>query len=247
MGEPLDCYLVIPCYRESERLPGFLQELCQALEQSKRAVRVRVVDDGSGEPERRKVEETVRRLQASYSFLDDVLALPENQGKGGAIRSGWRERPHPCRYLGFIDADGAVRPSGFLKVLQKGLAAEGAALVVGSRRVPGGAVKRDWSRRVLSAAFSLLTRFSYRVDVSDTQCGCKLVAEEWYRTIESELVETGFALDIELLWRARRAGRETLEVGVDWEEQSGSKVSWSGGLELARDVFLRRIGSRGGD
>lgn len=243
----LDAYLIIPCFRESERLPVFLAELLDALGRSENRVRVRVVDDGSGRSEHAKVERAVERLRGTNVILDEVFALPENRGKGAAIRAGWDSIDVPCRFLGFIDADGAVRPSGFLSLLQRALELEGEAVVAGSRRAPGGSVKRVWSREVFSELFSRLVKCRYGIEVLDTQCGCKLVSEPWYRRVASELDEEGFGLDIELLARAKRDGCVIREVGIDWEEQAGSKVGWRGALNLVSDVAFRRIGARAGE
>src|SRR5687767_5575305 len=98
--------LVVPCYRERERLPQFLPELCRALRDMP-GVRIRVVDDGSGPAQQAWLKAYVDELRREHPQLEPAQLNAVNQGKGGAVYSGW-ERPAGAEFLAFVDADGAV-------------------------------------------------------------------------------------------------------------------------------------------
>ena len=76
------------------------------------------VDDGSGPEEAEKMESLVSDLQNSYDFLLDPLLVQKNQGKGGAIYSGWDTADvDDFRWVAFVDADGAISSEETLRFL----------------------------------------------------------------------------------------------------------------------------------
>lgn len=236
-----DCLLVVPCFRESERVPRFLSELCRCVQASDRDVDVQLVDDGSGPAERENLGDLVKERQSVYPFLQDVIALEENQGKGAAIRSGWQHAQGAYRYFAFVDADGAVSGAEALRLLEIALRSDG-ALVLASRRVKEARADRLWLRRLVAASFSAMARFFYRVGVLDTQCGCKYIPADWYAAQANPFRENGFGFDLELIVRARETGLPLQEVGIAWQEAPGSKVNVESCYRLGKKVALRRIG-----
>jgi dolichyl-phosphate beta-glucosyltransferase len=61
--------------------------------------------------------------------------------------------------------------------------------------------------------------------LSDTQCGFKLLDGRVARKLFAEVVTTGFAVDVELVWLARRGGYRVEEVGVVWKNSANSRVN----------------------
>ena len=53
--------LVIPCFKERRRLPGFLDTLCPAIEASGLPIDLLAVDDGSGKEESQFLNELITR------------------------------------------------------------------------------------------------------------------------------------------------------------------------------------------
>lgn len=242
-GLGMNCFLVIPCYRESERVPDFLLALCAAIEASGLSVGVQLVDDGSGPEEVRQLRRVVAKCRDSYAFVSEVFALDRNRGKGAAIRMGWALAPEGTRLLGFVDADGAVSAAETLRVLRMALADPQTGLVVASRRAKGARASRSLLRKAVAAGFAGLVRIFYGVQVLDTQCGCKFIAAARYESFAREMVEEGFGLDLELIVRARASGCPLKEIGVAWHEVPGSKVGVSTLWTLGKAVVLRRIGA----
>ncbi len=239
----MDCFLVIPCFNESGRVPRFLDTLCRSIEASGLSIGVQLVDDGSGPEEVERLRKVVARCRDAYPFLTEVFALRENRGKGAAIRGGWALAPDDTRILGFVDADGSVSAEETLRVLRASLEEEEPFLVMASRRAKGARVDRSWLRKMVAAGFACLVRRSYGVQVLDTQCGCKFLQAAWYRKRDREFREEGFGLDLELILKATRSGCVVREVGIAWHEEPGSKVGLADVWTLGKAVVRRRIGS----
>ena len=238
-----DCFIVIPCFHESRRVPPFLGELCREVSLSSLAVQIQLVDDGSGKEERAKLEKVVEVMRKAYPFVNDVIGLESNRGKGAAIRQGWKNAPAGCSLLGFVDADGSVSAQETLRLLELARDSE-EALVMASRGASGAKVERSILRKLVARVFAALVRISYGIRVSDTQCGCKFVGVHWFREQEASFVEDGFGLDLELILKAQASGYPIHEIGICWHEVDGSKVGLRSVLTLGKAVLLRRIGKR---
>lgn len=238
----VDCFLVIPCFHESRRVPVFLDTLCREIAASGLSVKVLLVDDGSGVQEVEQLRKVVARCRNSYPFLTEVFALGKNRGKGAAIRAGWAIADEDTKLLGFVDADGSVSAEETVRVLREALAGSRPGLVMASRRAAGAIVNRSLLRKTVAAGFAGLVRFSYGVQVLDTQCGCKFVDAAWYRQYERGFREEGFGLDLELILKAKETGLMMHEIGIAWHEEAGSKVGFSAVWSLGKAVVLRKIG-----
>jgi dolichyl-phosphate beta-glucosyltransferase len=217
--------LVIPCYHESGRLPGFLPGLCAALADSGLPVAVQVCDDGSGEEEQARLRAIVEALRPAYPLLRPLAARPQNQGKGGAVYAGW-ELATTEEFVGFVDADGAVSPDETTRVATVALspAQAGAATIAVRVHGAGRRVQRTPVRLITGLGFRGLVRLLFGLPVPDTQCGCKIVPTAAWRALRSHLQETRFCFDVELLCHLLRHGTRLHAVPIDWVESPGSRI-----------------------
>jgi len=227
--------VVIPAYDEALRLPAYLQEVVAFLEGRGESYEVIVVDDGSRDATR----DRVRELLALHDQIS-LLALPQNRGKGYAVRVGMLNAKGAFRL--FADADGATGIVE-LKRLEPALQA-GADIVIGSRVLVDPAVSvqalrhRVWAGRVFNW---LVARLGLR-GIADSQCGFKCfrgpVAEDLFRSLRTD----GYGFDVELLLLAQRRGYTITEVAVNWADQPGSKVKvLSDGPRMLWQILLARV------
>jgi dolichyl-phosphate beta-glucosyltransferase len=246
--------LVIPCYRESARLPAFLDELCAEMDRLG-GVSVRVVEDGSDPAEAQATCSVVEAARARFQCLEPMLALPENRGKGGAVYAGWDAAPEDAELLAFVDADGSCSARETARLLVNAraamaLAARGEApapAIFASRiKMLGRRVERDWRRHLMGRVYATLVSELLRIPVYDSQCGLKLVPAAAYRRIRPELAVTGFSFDAELLARLLAAGVPVREEPIDWFEVPGGKVRMlRDSIRMAADVWRIRKMLRG--
>ncbi|MEK6666035.1 MAG: dolichyl-phosphate beta-glucosyltransferase [candidate division NC10 bacterium] len=209
--------MIIPAYDEAERLPAYLRQVIAFFGERREPYEVLVVDDGS----RDATVERVRELQAEQPRLR-LIALPQNRGKGYAVRVGMVNARGGLRL--FADADGAT-PIGELTRLLPALKA-GADIVIGSRALPDPEVSvRARIHRVAAGRLFnwLVARLGLR-GIADSQCGFKCfraaVAEDLFHALRTD----GYGFDVELLLLAQRRGYRIAEVAITWADQPGSKV-----------------------
>jgi len=231
----MKCCVVVPCYRDADRLGDYLPGLCDALSGFS-DVSVLVVDDGSPAAEAAELSRVCSAVRARHRNLIEPLCLATNVGKGGAIYAGWDAVPH-AEWLAFADADGATSAGEVLRLLT--FAWENGApfdAVLGSRiKMLGRNVERTFVRHLTGRVYATCSSILTGYPVYDSQCGCKLVRGSAYRSIRPLLEETRFAFDMDLISHLLRAGSPVAEFPIDWIDVPGSKVS------VLRDGFRMLI------
>lgn len=233
--------LVVPCFRESGRIVTFLRELKEALTDDP-AVRVLVVDDGSGADEAKCLQLVVDSARLSWPGLMPMLPLPVNRGKGGAVYAGWATRKDE-EWLAFVDADGSCSA----KEVKRFLAMRGAggALFASRVKILGRSIQRDWHRHLLGRVFATLVSELLDIEVYDSQCGLKLVPRGCYDRVTDRLTLHRFAFDVDLMTALLDTGCPVKEVPIDWHETPGGKVHLlRDSIRMFRDILTVRKNRR---
>jgi dolichyl-phosphate beta-glucosyltransferase len=230
--------LVIPAYDEEKRLPVALARIADWLgsRTPPLSAEVLVVDDGSSDRTAAVAEKTAAGLGLTFR----VIRLPQNRGKGAAVRAGVLEASG--EYVLVTDADLSTP----IEEVDKLLAAD-APVAIGSRGLDSTLVKERQSLfRVASGKlFNLLVRLLVVSGIRDTQCGFKLFHRDVAREVFSRTTVDRFAFDVEALLLARRLGYRIAEVPVLWFNSADTRVGLGGGLEAFAALFrIRRRVSR---
>lgn len=233
-------------------LPTFNERI--NIEKMLRAVRgcvpnanVLVVDDSSPDGTAEIAEKVGDELG-----LIDVVVRPEKEGLGPAYRAGFRwglERG----YDAFVemDSDFSHDPAALPTLLAP--MREGADLVIGSRYVPGGEIG-DWTlfRRLLSRGANLYAKWMLDLGVEDSTAGFRVYSAGLLRRIDLDAVgASGYVFQIEMTYRARRAGAVIREVPIRFVDRIDgvSKMSSSvvrEALLLVTSWGVRRLLGLGG-
>jgi dolichol-phosphate mannosyltransferase len=201
--------VVLPTYNEA----GNLERLVRAvLEQD---VRVLVVDDNSPDG----TGAIADRLAAELDGIE-VLHRPRKAGLGRAYVAGFEHALRSdAELIVEMDADFSHDPADLPRLVA---AADDADLVLGSRYVDGGGVV-DWGlfRRALSRGGSLYARLMLGVPVRDLTGGFKCFRRELLEAIApAEVLANGYAFQIELTYRAVRAGFRVLELPIVFRDRA---------------------------
>jgi dolichyl-phosphate beta-glucosyltransferase len=231
----VDLSMVIPAYNEARRLPPTLARLRDYLEAGPDTYEVLVVDDGS-------TDDTVSVAQAvarEWPQLE-VLTLPQNQGKGAAVREGMLHARGALR--AFSDADLST-PIEELPRLRSHLG--GACHVaIASRDAPGSDIQVHqprW-REFMGRTYNRILRLLVLPGIRDTQCGFKLFTSEAAEACFAPLETFRFGFDAEVLVRAHRRGWEIAEVPVQWRHVEESRVGGIGdALRMLYDLVMLRF------
>src|SRR6185295_2103882 len=80
-------------------------------------------------------------------------------------------------------------------------------------------------RRRTGRLFNFLVRFLTPLYLKDTQCGFKLYPAAIAKKLFEEQKSTGWAHDVELLYRAQMNEIPIIALPVTWEAKDGSKIS----------------------
>jgi thiamine biosynthesis lipoprotein ApbE len=240
-----DCLLVIPCWREARRLPRFLPELCAAVSESRHAIEIVVVDDGSEPREAEATAAVVDAQRHQHPHLRPLIRATPHLGKGAAILRGWREVPPNCTWLAFVDADGSVSGPEVVRLIDLAIAQGDANQVIAAsrrHRDPTRPVQRAARRAWVGDFFARWSRWRLRHEADDPQCGCKVIPASLYRA--HPWSQTGYALDLELLLSAQQLGYIVQNVPIAWHETPGSKLRASDLFSMLQCVERLRITAR---
>jgi dolichol-phosphate mannosyltransferase len=211
-------WLILPTYNEAENIEPLVRALLPQLASTSIEHTVLVVDDGSPDG----TGEIADRLADEHEQVR-VLHRPRKQGLGRAYLAGFGVAlAEGAELVLEMDSDFSHDPADVPRLL----AATGAAdLVLGSRYVPGGGVK-DWGivRRALSRGGSAYARLLLGVPVRDLTGGFKCFHRRVLETIDLEGVHAdGYGFQIELTYRAVKAGFTVAEVPITFRERRAGR------------------------
>jgi glycosyltransferase involved in cell wall biosynthesis len=246
---------VIPCFNEERRLD---QGRVAAFANDPRVSLV-LVDDGSRDGTRAVLEQ----VSAAAPGKVTVLGLPENRGKGEAVRAGLLHAlERGAEVVGYADADLSTPPEELFRLQDELQAGDGLELVLASRvLMVGRRIERKATRHYLGRVFATFAANILRTGFYDTQCGAKLMRDtEALRSALATPFISRWAFDVELLGRLLAGDRGVPGVPVErirevpieeWIDKPGSKVDFRGMsaslVDLGRiEVDLRARRKRGG-
>jgi glycosyltransferase involved in cell wall biosynthesis len=225
--------VVVPAYREGQRIYANLTHLIGELDKLGVQYEVVVVSDGN-------TDMTVREARRVESRAIRVFHYPMNVGKGFALSCGVDQSVGDL--ITFIDADMELDPSnigGFIELMQQ----SGCDAVIGSKRHPLSKVSYPRFRRFQSAIYQIVVRLLFNLDVRDTQTGLKLFRRQLLRDALPLLAIKKFAFDLELLVVAHQLGyRKVLEAPISLTYQFESTVNLASAWRVLWDtaaIFYR--------
>ena len=201
--------VLVPAYEPDRRLV----DLVGALRASPEIEGIVVVDDGSGPGFADVFTETA-------AVGAEVLRLPENRGKGFALKHGYAHIAdrHPGRVVVCADCDGQHTPADIVAVGRATSESTG-DIVLGVRRFTG---KVPFKSRLGNGLTRVLFSMSTGRDVTDTQTGLRAYRPEmlgWLGEVDGDR----FEYELEVLLRARAAGHGIVEVPIETIYLEGNK------------------------
>lgn len=229
--------VIIPTYNERENLPLIVERLRGALPNAHSLI----VDDNSPDGTGVLADELADADQRIH-----VLHRTAKSGLGTAYIAGFRlglDRGYSV--LVEMDADGSHAPEQLSRLLAAVDA--GADLVIGSRYVPGAEVVNwPWRRLVLSRTANLYSRIVLGTAINDITAGFRAYRREVLEGISMETVNSrGYCFQIDLAWRAVKAGYLAVEVPITFVERERGVSKMSGSTIWEAVVSVARWGARG--
>jgi dolichol-phosphate mannosyltransferase len=217
--------VVIPTYNEA----ATIRRVVEAVRRSSRA-HVLIVDDGSPDG-----TGEIADWLAERDYGVHVLHRAEKAGLGAAYRAGLRwGLDFGYDALGEMDADGSHDPADVPRLLDT---LGNADLVIGSRYVPGGAV-RNWPlrRRLLSRGGNWYARAMTGLPVSDATAGFRMFRRQTLLALDIDDVQSdGYSFQIEMALRAHVLGFRVVEIPVTFVERT------EGASKMSRAIVLEAL------
>lgn len=210
--------VIIPTYNERENLDLIVDRVRAAVP----AADVLVADDNSPDG-----TGAIADARAAADPQIHVMHRPGKQGLGAAYLAGFAwalENGYDA--VVEMDADGSHQPEQLPALLE---ALGDADLVLGSRWVTGGRVV-NWprSRELLSRGGNTYTRLALGVPLKDATGGYRAFRASTLRRLGlSDVASQGYCFQVDLAWRAVKAGLRVVEVPITFveRERGASKMS----------------------
>ena len=229
--------VIIPAYKEGERIGRNLLEIDKYLRNKNYTYEIVVVVDGS--------PDNTAEVAHNYAFQVPhvrVIDNPDNHGKGYVVRRGLIASLG--KYRLFLDADGSTSINHldmFLPQFDKGF-----DLVIGSRKIAGSFIQVHQAkyREIMGEGGNWLIRIVLGLwHYPDTQCGFKILTAEAAEQVASRMVVERFGFDFELIALALKLGFKVKQMPVRWMNEEGSTVRLTGPngfIQVLIDLFKTR-------
>ena len=182
-----------------------------------------LVDDGS--------TDRSRQILGKYKDAHRVIYMDKNQGKGAAVRRGFKEATGDVVMI--QDADLEYNPSEYPMLLKPILDGD-ADVVYGSRFVTA------FPRRVLyfhhymaNKLVTFISNIFTGLNLSDMETGYKVFTRDSIEKILPNLSANRFGIEPELTARISQANLKVYEVGISYRGRTygeGKKINWKDGV-----------------
>jgi len=218
---PPPALIVIPTYNESDNLPDLVDAVFAVAPE----VHILVVDDNSPDGTGELADEMAQR-----DVRVNVIHREGKLGLGTAYIAGFKwalERAYPRVFE--MDADFSHQPRYIPEFLK---AADSADLVLGTRYIRGGGTE-GWSmlRSFISRAGNLYARLILWMGFHDLTGGFKCFRREVLEALDlDDIKSTGYAFQIELTYRAHKAGFRIVETPIVFPDRTRGQTKMSQGI-----------------
>lgn len=205
--------IVIPAYNEEKRIGKVLDEISTFISINNLPWEVVIAVDGND-----RTEEIIDSYRNTYAFIHSNKYLGRS-GMGGAIKRGILTSA--AEFIILMDGDGSTR----LEEIAKKIDLLDDYDIVNFNRYSSSENEIPFKRRFASRGFNFLLKAIFRVTISDTQCGYKLMKRSSIeRIIKSITVSNAFFLSALFIY-AKKYGVKVKEVSIKYNHSEGSKFN----------------------
>ena len=222
--------IVLPTFNEADNIVEVLQKLRAVVPEAS----VLVVDDASPDGTADLVEEVAEQIGDI-----SVMRRPAKSGLGSAYRDGFR-RGLSAGYDVMVEMDSDLSHDPAALPLLLTAVADGAALALGSRYIPGGSIP-DWSwhRRALSRWGNRYAAAVLGIDVKDATSGYRAYRAEALTNIDFHTVQAdGYGFQVEMAYRVLASGGRIVEVPISFTDRVRGESKMSSRIVIEALVLV---------
>lgn len=223
--------VIVPAYKEGERIGRNLLEIDQYLKGKSYTYEIIIVVDGSPD----NTAEVARNYALQIPHVR-IIENKENHGKGYVVRQGLLEATGKWRL--FLDADGSTSIThldSFSAEFESGY-----DVIIGSRKIAGSFIQihQEKYREIMGEGGNWLIRVVLGLwSYPDTQCGFKVLSDTAAKEIASRMVVDRFGFDFELVILSLKLGFKVKQMPVRWMNEEGSTVKLTGPNGFTRTLI----------
>jgi dolichol-phosphate mannosyltransferase len=209
--------LMIPCYNEEKGIGKVIDQIPRnKLKKAGFKIEILVIDNNSKD----KTSEVARKKGAKV-----IVEL--KQGKGNAIKTGFRSVSKDTDYVVMLDGDDTYKPAEILRLIEP-LESNFCDVVIGSRlegKMNG--YSMSFSHRLANWFFTFLTRRLYtNANVTDTCTGYFAWTKRSIDILNGYIESKGFAIEAEMISKLSKLGLKIYSVPITYDPRHGeSKLS----------------------
>ena len=215
---------VVPCFNEEKRLQpaSFIDSLSGCPE-----LQWLFVNDGSGDGTLGVLQD----MQAGHEDRIHILDMKKNQGKGEAVRQGLLQALRlNADTTGYFDADLATPMHEILRLVDVSRSRSEKVILASRVMLLGRNIQRSRWRLLLGRSFATIASFLLKINIHDTQCGAKIIAN--FAQLADCLdrpFQSRWLFDVELISRFMKLGNLRKsdfyeEPLLEWADVAGSKI-----------------------
>ena len=217
--------IIIPAYNEENRIRRVLEEIKDLVTTNNLNWDVIVSIDGKD-----NTEEIVKGFTSLYPFIRHQKSQGRS-GKGYAIKRVINSSTGEFTMI--MDADGSVELTDIVKNFQ--YLTKYDAILFDRYSANGNTI--PLYRRIPSRGFNMLVRAMLGLEVTDTQCGYKLVRTSIIKEAFKRIGITNTFFDVALLYHIQKLGGKIKEIEVKYSHRDESKFNIIGEI-LGQGVSL---------
>ncbi|MDC0357858.1 glycosyltransferase family 2 protein [Oligoflexia bacterium] len=226
--------IIIPCYNEAGTIQQIVDAVKSAPVDEKEII---VVDDCSGDGTRDILKNSIESQVAKVIYHD------VNQGKGAALRTGFKEATGDVVVV--QDADLEYDPNEY-PLLMDAILKDRADVVFGSRFIGAQPHRVVYFWHMVGNKFlTLLSNMFTNINLTDMETCYKMFRREVIQGIEIE--ENRFGFEPEITAKLARGKYRIYEVGISYYGRTyaeGKKIGWRDGFQAIFAILKYNIWKR---
>ena len=220
--------IVIPCYNEKKNIVPVVKRVLASPIEKKEII---LVDDCSTDGTREVLEREVQPL------VDRLIYHTKNQGKGGALRTGFQAATGDVVII--QDADLEYDPLEYPRIVNPIF--EGKATVVYGSRFLCQKRKGYLANRMANRVLTVFSNFFTHQKLTDMETCYKAFQREVLQSVDIE--ENRFGFEPEITAKITKMGIKIQEVPISYnprEKKTGKKIGWKDGLRALYVIWKYR-------